>query len=270
MSRTLVVRSGMLLVAGLAAVAGILVAMSGARIEDWIGDNEARFMARFSPEKLEEHLWLLIPTAFAGGLIASLSPCILALLPVNLSYIGALQATSRYQAFKNALMFMGGVVLVLSLFGLVSAFAGAVIVDYKGYIHLGVGLMSLLLGLGLAGLFKIRVPGGITELPTGAGPFLVGVCFALVTSPCASPVLLAMLLIAGSSGQFLLSVGTMVSYAVGYTMLVFVCSLMTGLLVQVNRLKQYSREIHLLAGAILVLAGLYYTYAGAAWLADAG
>jgi cytochrome c-type biogenesis protein len=54
--------------------------------------------------------WLLISFAFGGGLLASISPCILAMLPVNLSYIGTLNVKSRRAAVWNATGFVLGVV----------------------------------------------------------------------------------------------------------------------------------------------------------------
>jgi cytochrome c-type biogenesis protein len=58
---------------------------------------------------------VLIPLAFVGGLIASISPCILSLLPVNLSYIGTLKINSRRDAFFKAGQFVLGVVTIFSL-----------------------------------------------------------------------------------------------------------------------------------------------------------
>jgi thiol:disulfide interchange protein len=57
--------------------------------------------------------WVLIPFATGGGLLASISPCILAMLPVNLSYIGTLNVNSRWQALWNATGFVLGVGILI-------------------------------------------------------------------------------------------------------------------------------------------------------------
>ena len=67
---------------------------------------------------------LLFVFAFIGGLIASISPCILAMLPINLSYIGTLKIKSRRDALMKVSLFVTGVIIILSLLGLVSSFAG--------------------------------------------------------------------------------------------------------------------------------------------------
>ncbi|PSB01970.1 cytochrome c biogenesis protein CcdA [Merismopedia glauca] len=207
---------------------------------------------------------ILISLAFLGGLLASFSPCILALLPVNLSYIGTLKITSRRDAFVNAGLFVLGAVTVLSLFGLVSSFASAAIVDYKGPIYLVVGAIILLMGLSFAGWIHLPLPQTPLTLPI-TGPFGVGLTFALVSSPCASPVLFAVLAAAATADSQLLSVITMVSYALGYTAVIFFASLFTGITKQSRNILAHSDWIIRLGSIALILAGGYYLVNGITW-----
>jgi cytochrome c-type biogenesis protein len=62
--------------------------------------------------------WLLVSFAFGGGLLASISPCILAMLPVNLSYIGTLNIKSRRAAVWNATGFVLGVVTIIYIWAI--------------------------------------------------------------------------------------------------------------------------------------------------------
>lgn len=215
-------------------------------------------------QQTTNHPAILVSLAFLGGLLASFSPCILALLPVNLSYIGTLNITSRRDALIKAGLFVLGTVTILSLFGLVSSFATAVIVDFKGYIYLVVGLIILLMGLSFAGLWHLPLPRNQLMVPI-AGPFGVGMTFALVSSPCASPVLFAVLAAAAATGSQLLSVLTMVSYALGYTAIIFCASLFTGLVKQSRGLLQRSDWVIRVGSALLLLAGGYYVVNGIRW-----
>jgi cytochrome c-type biogenesis protein len=208
--------------------------------------------------------FILLPLAFLGGLLASFSPCILALLPVNLSYIGTLNIASRKDALIKAGLFVLGTVSVLSLFGLVSSFATAVIVDFKGYIYLVVGIIILLMGLSFAGLFHLPLPQTPMTLPI-ANPFGVGITFALVSSPCASPVLFAVLAAAAATGSQLVSVLTMASYALGYTAVIFCASFFTGLVKQSRVLLHQSDWVIRVGSALLILAGGYYVVNGIRW-----
>lgn len=116
---------------------------------------------------------MLFSLAFVGGLIASISPCILAMLPVNLSYIGTRNITSQGDAFVKASLFVCGVMTILSLFGLASSFAGTVMVDYPGHINIVVGIIISLMGLSLLGVVKLPFP-GVNVNAANLGPYGVG------------------------------------------------------------------------------------------------
>jgi cytochrome c-type biogenesis protein len=209
--------------------------------------------------------WLLIPFAAGGGLLASISPCILAMLPVNLSYIGTLNTKSRKEAFWNAAGFVLGVVTILSIFGLFSSVAGAVMVDFRGYINLAVGLVIILMGLSIGGLFHLPLPQFQVSLPPFAGTYGVGLTFALISSPCASPVLFAVLAAAAATGSPVWSVLTMVAYALGYTAVIFASSLFAGLIKFTRQILINSDAVMRWGGLALILMGGYYVVSGVLW-----
>jgi cytochrome c-type biogenesis protein len=243
-------------------VIGLLLWLNMPFLEHWISLHEQSFDHWLQSRKQG---WFLLPIAFLGGLISSLSPCILALLPLNLSYIGSADIRSKPQAVLHSLAFVMGVVLVLSLFGLFSGFAGSVIVDYKGYVHMVVGLLSVLLAMMMLSPFQWQLPTVVKKMPVGAGPFLVGASFALVSSPCASPVLFTLLLAGGSSGNPVLGALTMSAYALGYTIILFVGSLTVGFVRQVGSLKRHAGLMTRISSALLVAVGLYYLVSGVVW-----
>ncbi len=232
-------------------------------IERVISVVENRYQQWFDQQDTANPL-VLMPLAFVGGVLASVSPCILALLPVNLSYIGTLKIKSRWDAFTKAGLFVLGAVTILSLFGLVSSFAGAVMVEYRGYINIVVGLIMAVMGLWLMGVVKIPLPQMNVNLPQ-AGPYGVGLTFALVSSPCASPVLFAVLAAAAATGSQVLGTLTMVSYALGYTLLIFLASLFTGMAKQSNKLLKHSEGIIRFGSLALILTGAYYLFTGTQW-----
>lgn len=227
---------------------------------------------------------LLIGFAFLGGLAASISPCILSLLPVNLSYIGTRAINSRREAFLKASAFVLGVIAVLSLLGLFSAFAGFVFVQFRGYFHVLVGALIVLMGLSLAGLVTLPLPSNRwlqpfapdrAQIPPSAGaklraytlePFIVGLTFALVSSPCTSPIMVSVLAAGSATGSQLQSTLVMLSYALGYTMIIFLASLFTGLAKQTRGLLKHAEAIGRVASIMLLLVGLFYLVTGAHWV----
>ncbi len=229
---------------------------------------------------------LLISLAFLGGLVASISPCILSLLPINLSYIGTQEIYSRRDAFVKAFSFVCGVVTVLSLLGLFSSFAGFVFVQFRGYFHVAVGIVIVLMGLTLADVIRIPLPQNrwLTMLNQSSlapspkshwrntlqtqclGPYSVGLTFALVSSPCTSPVMVSVLTAATATGSQLQSTLAMVSYALGYTAIIFLASLFTGLVKQTRSLLTYSSTIVRIASVVLLLTGSFYLINGVHWI----
>lgn len=232
-------------------------------VERLISLAENRYQKWFDQQDVTNPV-VLCGLAFSGGLIASVSPCILALLPVNLSYIGTLKISSRWDALIKAGQFVLGAVVILSLFGLVSSFAGAVMVDYRGHINVVVGLIMAVMGMALLGVIKLPLPELNLQVPQ-AGPFGVGLTFALVSSPCASPVLFAVLAAAAATGSQVLATLAMVSYALGYTALIFLASLFTGLAKQAHSLMKHSETIIQLGSAALFLTGSYFLVVGIRW-----
>ncbi|MEB3321658.1 MAG: cytochrome c biogenesis protein CcdA [Synechococcaceae cyanobacterium] len=205
---------------------------------------------------------LLLPLfAFGGGLLASLSPCLLAMLPLNLTYIGATASRSRPRTLGRVAAFMAGVVLVFCLFGLLTSFAAAIAVDHRGPVHLLVGGFILLMGLRVGDWMPVPLP-ALPALPPVGGPFLVGIGFALVSSPCASPVLFAVLAAAAATGSTPLAVLTMLAYAIGTTAVIAAASVGVGLMGARRRLLGCGESLNRLGGAILLLAGAWYLWQG--------
>jgi cytochrome c-type biogenesis protein len=248
-----------------------------------LGDNYEQWFA----QQGTRNPLMLFGLSFLGGLMASISPCILSLLPVNLSYIGTRDITSRRDAFLKASLFVLGVVTVLSILGLFSALAGMVFIRYRGYVQMGVGVLILAMALSLAGFFQLpALPQWLSAknlAPTQSltpanrtwaslarsfltGPFGVGLTFALVSSPCTSPIMFSVLAAAAATGSQWQSCLAMVSYALGYTAIIFLASLFTGLAKQTRTLLLHSQRIVQVASGLLCLVGAYYVVIGSQWI----
>ena len=237
----------------------------------WIGD---RYQQWFTQHQYQiNHPLALIGLAFLGGLVASISPCILSLLPVNLSYIGTREITSRRDAFFKAGSFVLGVVTVLSLLGLFSSAAGLILIQFRGYIQVAVGAIIVLMGLSLVGIVQIprlRLNRFTSANGTGTsfltGPYGVGITFALVSSPCTSPIMISVLTAAAATGSQWQSTLTMISYSFGYTAIIFLASLFTGLAKQTRTLLLHSNIIIRLASVALLMVGMFYLINGSQWI----
>ena len=200
--------------------------------------------------------WHLYPVAFAGGLVASISPCILGMLPLNLSYIGAAKLTSRSAALRVASMFVLGVVVVNVALGLASSLFFALFVQYRAPVNIAVGVLTVIMGLWMAGIVRLPTPQIATRVPAGGGSFVIGLVFALVASPCASPILVFVLEAVSVAGSPVRAVGAMTLYAVGYTLVLFLASLSAGIAAASRRVLAHSELVSRIAAVTLVVIGL--------------
>jgi cytochrome c-type biogenesis protein len=194
--------------------------------------------------------------AFAGGLVASISPCILGLLPVNLSYIGSLGNSTRLGAARAATLFVAGIGIVNTALGLISSFFFAVLIEYRGQVNIGVGLLTVFLALWMAGIVPLRMPSIVRRVPSDAGPLVVGAVLGLAVSPCSSPVLVAVLAAAGSGGHALRAVETMIVYSIGYTSVLLIASVFTGAIAASQYVLKYGELIGRFSATALGLLGL--------------
>lgn len=248
---------------GLLLTLGLMAVFEPTLLENTLGRLESWYGALLEGQS-GTHPLLLLGFAFLGGILGSISPCILAMLPMNLGYIGTLRIESRRDAVMKAGSFVLGVVLITSLFGLASGFAQAVMVFYKGYLFVSVAVLVLIMAASMMEWIHLPLPQFVQRVPS-AGPFVVGMAFALISSPCASPVLFGVLAMAATSGSPVWSVLTMAAYGLGYTALIFFASLFTGLSKQVSGLKYQGAVITRLSAGVLFLAGLWALYEGLRW-----
>ena len=206
-------------------------------------------------------LVFMVLLGLIGGLLSSISPCVLSLLPLNLSYIGTLDIEDKKEAFFKALAFVVGVASVLSLLGAFSNFAFAVFSEYRTELYISVGVFIILMSLAILGWLKLPLPQFIKQMPN-ANPFVIGLLFALVSSPCASPILFGVLSLAGSTNSITASVLIMFAYSIGYTAIIFFASLSFGIAKQLNWFKENNALVTKISAAVMALLGCFYLYLG--------
>ena len=194
--------------------------------------------------------------ALAGGIVGSISPCILSMLPVNLSFIGAAGVRTRAAAIHLATLFVAGVAIVNLVLGLTTSLFFAIFIQYRGEVNLAVGAFTILAALWMIGLVRLPVPQLVKVVPAKFGPLTVGMAFALATSPCSSPVLFAVLTAAAQRGNPLAAAGAMTAYSVGYAAVLWLASVCTGLIATSRHLLRHGTLITRASALVLAAIGV--------------
>jgi cytochrome c-type biogenesis protein len=210
------------------------------------------------------HLTLLsIGIIFAAGLLTSLTPCMLSMLPITIGYIGGYEAKSRWQAAIQSTWFALGLATTLAGLGIVAAVVG------KVYGQVGIGLpivvsvIAILMGLNLLEALPLRLPawGGMEwiskDLPESLRSYLIGLTFGLVASPCSTPVLATLLAWISATQDPILGSVLLLAYAAGYVAPLILAGTFTASIKKILEVRRWSGWITPASGALLVGFGVF-------------
>lgn len=211
--------------------------------------------------------------AFIAGLLSFLSPCVLPLIPSYITYITGisfadLQAEHpshiiRQKTILHSLSFICGFTAVFVLLGASATFIGSFLSENAVIIRKVGGVLLVLLGLHVTGLFHLRFLLGekrvsIKHKPAGyAGSFLVGIAFAAGWTPCIGPILAAILAVAATEEKVYQGVLLLLLYSLGLGVPFFLSALAMHRFMEVfNRFKKYIRVFEIITGVFLVVIGV--------------
>ncbi|HLO49835.1 MAG TPA: cytochrome c biogenesis protein CcdA [Kamptonema sp.] len=204
-----------------------------------------------------------IGVIFLAGLLTSLTPCMLSMLPITIGYIGGYEAKSRMQAAAQSTWFSLGLATTLAGLGILASFAG------KVYGQIGIGLpiivsiIAILMGLNLLEALPLQLPSfdaaGLIpkELPAGVRSYLLGLTFGLVASPCSTPVLATLLGWISTTGDTILGAVLLLSYTAGYVAPLILAGTFTASIKKLLELRRWSSWITPLSGILLVGFGVF-------------
>ena len=218
---------------------------------------------------------LAVGAAFAGGFLASLSPCVYPMIPIVSAYVGSRNTaeSSRARSLQLSLVYVIGMAVVYALLGMIAALTGSLFgqIGTSPWALIFVGNLFILLGLNilevlpLPPLFSGRYRD--CSAPGLLGAFLVGAASGLVASPCISPVLLGLLTFVSTKQSVLYGGSLLFSFSLGMGVLLVVAGTFSGLAARLPKPGRWMIVVKKTLGFLmLVLAEYYLIKAGQAWL----
>lgn len=210
---------------------------------------------------------IILVIAFFAGVLSSLSPCSLGILPLIIGYVGGYSKETNKKLFIQMIAFSLGLSLVLSIIGILCAITGRAFTAIASPIIIIIfASIILIMGLNLVGFLDIQFPTIIKKMPqnkTGSifvFPFLIGTFFALASSPCSSPILASIMALATISNNLIFSIALLFSFAIGQCVIIIVFAMFTSILKNRGSFAKYSEILMKVSGILLILTALAIFY----------
>ena len=206
---------------------------------------------------LEHPSPLTVFLIFSAGLLTSLGPCSLSLLPITIAYVGG---TKKNQ--YKLVSFSGGVVFSLVTLGALSGFLGKIYGQIPSFYTSFVALIAIIMGLNLLGVLKFQLPNGPDlnlledKIPSLLTPFAIGTTFGLASSPCITPVLATLLAWVSQAKNPTISIIFLFFFGLGQVTPIIIAGATTENLKKFLEFRKYSQIIPILSGIFLVSIGI--------------
>jgi cytochrome c-type biogenesis protein len=200
---------------------------------------------------------------FIAGLVTSLTPCMLSMLPITIGYIGGYESQGKLQAAAQSTWFALGLATTLAILGIIATSIGKVYGQIGIGLPIVVSLIAIAMGLNLLEILPLRFPSlGATDwigedLPRSVRSYLLGLTFGLVASPCSTPVLATLLAWVANTQDLLVGGGLLIAYAMGYVAPLILAGTFTASIKKILELRRWSGWINPVSGALLLGFGIF-------------
>jgi cytochrome c-type biogenesis protein len=210
------------------------------------------------------HLSLVsVATIFVAGLLTSLTPCMLSMLPITIGYIGGYESEGRLKAAIQSTWFSLGLATTLAALGIIAASLGKIYGQVGMGLPIVVSLIAIAMGLNLLEILPFNFPSlGATdwindELPKGVRSYLIGLTYGLVASPCSTPVLATLLAWVAATQNLAVGAGLLLAYTTGYVAPLILAGTFTASIKKILEIRRWSGWINSTSGALLLGFGIF-------------
>jgi len=217
---------------------------------------------------MQHNAWVAPLAALVAGVLTSLTPCALSSVPLVIGYVGAAEGKNTRRSFKLSLTFALGMALTFTILGTAASLLGRLLRGAGAWWYLVLGTLMLLMALQTWEVFNF-IPSssllGSNKKRGYVGAILAGMLGGFFSSPCATPVLVALLTLVAGKGSLAWGVFLLLLYSIGHSILVVVAGTSIGFVKNISKNPRYSRFSFIAKygmGLVLLLMGFYFFYLG--------
>jgi len=218
---------------------------------------------------IQANFWLAPVIALVAGLLTSVTPCSLSSVPLVIAYVGGTGRKEPATAFRFSLVFALGMAITFTALGAGASLLGKLLnLGTGGWWYLALGGLMILMALQTWGIITI-IPSTYAHSKNTRkgylGALIMGVLGGLFSSPCATPVLIALLALVARSGNPAWGIFLLLLYSIGHSVLVIIAGTFMGLTGKLTKSDSYgvfAKILNVALGIVILLAGLYLIYTG--------
>lgn len=200
--------------------------------------------------------------SFLEGIITFISPCLLPMLPIYISYFAGGGERTTKKTLKGALGFVLGFTVVFVAMGALAGTIGSLLKQYQQVVNLVSGIVVIIFGLNFLGVLKLNLfKGSRANMDTSDLGFfsavLFGVIFSLGWTPCVGAFLGSALMLASQQGQALVGMMMLLCYSLGLGIPFILSALLIDKLKSTfDFIKRNYKVINLVCGGLLIVIGI--------------
>lgn len=217
-------------------------------------------------QSITENGWLTPLLSLLAGVIASFMPCSLSAVPLVIAYVGGAAEKNGKRAFFYSLMFALGTAVTFVSMAVIAVYAGRMLGFYWRPWLFFLAFLMFAMALQMWEVINF-VPAlnliGKSRTRGAAGAFLAGVLAGIFSSPCSTPVLIALLSVIAAKESLVWGVVLMLFYALGYSCLALIAGTSVGFVQKLNASERYAfvaKTVKIVTGTLILLIGVYMIY----------
>ncbi len=214
------------------------------------------------------NFWIAPLLALLAGVLTSFTPCSLSSIPLVIGYVGGTGARDTKKAMRLSLTFALGSAVTFTVLGVIAATAGSLMGTSASWWYLVLGVLMVLMALQMWGIFEIIPSSYLLAKNTKkghAGAFIAGILGGVFSSPCSTPVLIALLAIVAGKGSLAWGVLLLLLYSIGHGILAVIAGTSIGFVQKLSQSEKYGKAstiLKIVMGGVILLIGFYLFYLG--------
>jgi cytochrome c biogenesis protein CcdA len=215
-----------------------------------------------------ENTWIAPILALIAGLLTSITPCSLSSIPLVIGYVGGSGEKDTKRAFYLSLTFALGSAITFTTFGVIASVFGRLIGTSATWWYFFLGTLMILMALQTWEIFQIIPSSYLLSKNTKKGfigAFIAGILAGIFSSPCSTPVLIALLAIVAGQANIIWGIILLLLYSIGHGILSIVAGTSIGFVQKLSSNPRYGKTSYFLKGVmgfLILIIGFYMFYLG--------